>query len=89
MLKINLIGDKYNLILGEMGKIYEVVNGILNKKIGEDELLDNLLKKLGVTEKETEEVAVWLGEMLEQIKKAETISEELKLMKEELVKRPA
>ena len=87
MSKIDLIGSKYSLILGEMGEIYEIVDNIINKRITEDKLLDSSLEKLGVTEEEIEEVAVWLEEILGQIKEAEIISTELKLLEKELEKR--
>jgi len=85
--KIGKISDRYDLTLGELGEIYGLVNKIIEKKIREDEFLEELFEKLGVKEEEKEEIAVWLEETLEEIKGMETTLVNLKLAKEELAKR--
>jgi len=78
--KIFSIGDKYSLTLGEVGKNLNILDKIISGDLKEENLLEELVKNLGVTEDEIADVYQHLEEWLELFKE----SEKIELFEEEL-----
>jgi hypothetical protein len=98
--KISSIGDQYSLTLGEVGKVYDLIDKIVGEEISRGNLLENLLQKLGVTEEEIGNVAKSLEKeilkplevngIIEPLKansEIKDIEKKLELVKKEIAKR--
>jgi len=80
------IGDRYSLTLGEMGELCSIFEKIIREETRQDELLENLLEKLGASEEEVLDITAFLEELINQFKEIEVIAQKLKEVKKELLK---
>lgn len=82
--KIASIGDEYELTMSEIGDIHELFDKVLNKKISNEDFLEELFGKLRVSEEEKLSLATLYEEILDLIKEIEKKSQELEREEKQL-----
>ena len=67
--KIISVSDRYELKVGELRELYNLIDKALEEEMKQDKFLNHLTEKIGIREDELAEVAVFLEDIIRQIQK--------------------